>query len=282
MRSRILGVTLTTLLLAPLSGCGDAEFLGKEPPVVISFKNDQPGTSYRPNYELSGFDYNVAERIMGDLDIEYTDRDVASEDRVSVLLEKKSDLVIATFSVAEERLDDIDYAGLYAKTRQGFLVGGPKGAGIKTKKDLTGEPVCTWDGTTSYDTLKEDRENKVDPYTKDDASDCFDDLKSGKAKAVSTDQMILYGFAEHYAQEIDDLRVLADVEGSAQYYGIGIRKQNVDDCERIRDAVEKYVHSSDWESDLQQQLPLIPKHHPKWATEMRPSKGIIEEYSCQN
>lgn len=281
MRSRILGAALATLLLAPLAGCGDAEFLGKEPPVVISFKNDQPGTSYRPNYQLSGFDYHVAEQIMGDLDIPYTDRDVSSEDRVPTLINKKSDMVIATFSVAEDRLNEIDYAGLYAKTHQGFLVGGPKSADIKSADDLKGKRVCTWDGTTSYEELKSGPYD-LTPYPKDDASDCLDDLKSGKAAAVSTDQMILYGFAKHYAKEIDELRVLADVVGPVQYYGVGIRKQNVDDCMRIRDTVKKYVHSGDWERDLGQQLPLIPEFHRDWTTEFRPSKGAIDNYSCQN
>ncbi|MFI6207402.1 transporter substrate-binding domain-containing protein [Streptomyces sp. NPDC051041] len=267
--------------LLAVCACSDPEptFLGKER-ITIAHKNDQPGTSYKPDYNYSGFDYLLGNRIADELGIKANRLDVPSDERVTALTEGDVDLVIATFSITDERMELVDFVGPYAVTYQGFMVA-EDSDDIRTVEDLRGRSVCTWGGTTSAEVLDSPAYEDIEDYEAGDASDCLEDIRRGRADAVSTDQMILYGFAEQYAGE--GLRVLSGVTiGPPQYYGIGMSKGHRADCERLREIVKRYVGSSDWLADLRQSLSLIPEKERNWQTQYRPSDTDIDARSCQD
>ncbi|MFE4663610.1 transporter substrate-binding domain-containing protein [Streptomyces sp. NPDC056716] len=283
-RARALAVALTVVLVGTsAAACGDPDptFLGRDR-ITIAHKNDQPGTSYKPDYNYSGFDYLLGTRILDELGLKDRSRpiDVPSEERVTAITTGEADLVIATFSITEERMAEIDFVGPYAITYQGFIVGKDHGD-IHTIKDLDGRRVCTWKGTTSAEVLARPAYDDIDVYELGDASDCLSDLRNGLSDAVSTDQLILYGFADHYADE--GLRVLpGQTVGPPQYYGIGMPKGYREDCERLREIVKRYVDSSDWLADIEQTLRLIPENENDWQTEYRPSAAAIDARSCRD
>ncbi|WP_228022921.1 transporter substrate-binding domain-containing protein [Streptomyces acidicola] len=264
------------------AACSGSEptFLGKNR-ITIAHKNDQPGTSYKPDYNYSGFDYLLGTRIVDDLGLQPSRPiDVPSDERVTAITSGEADLVIATFSITEDRMKEIDFVGPYAVTYQGFMVG-KNGRDIRTVKDLDGRRVCTWKGTTSAEVLSRQSYDAIDVYERGDASDCLDDVRQGTADAVSTDQMILYGFAGQYAE--DRLRVLPDLTvGPPQYYGIGMPKEHRADCERLREIVKDYVNSSDWMADIEETLKLIPTNEEAWQTQYRPTAASIDSRSCRD
>ncbi|MFF8228996.1 transporter substrate-binding domain-containing protein [Streptomyces caelestis] len=268
--------------LLTVSACSDSEpsFLGKAR-ITIAHKNDQPGTSYKPDYNYSGFDYLLGRRIVDELGIKATrPADVPSDERVTAITEGDADLVIATFSITDERMKLIDFVGPYAITYQGFMVA-KDGDDIHTVEDLHGHRVCTWKGTTSAEVLAGQAYEDIETYVRDDASDCLDDIRQGRADAVSTDQLILYGFAGQYAAE--GLRVLpGETIGPPQYYGIGMPKNHRADCGRLREIVKRYVGSSDWLADLKESLSLIPANEKDWQTQYRPSDAAIDARSCRD
>jgi glutamate transport system substrate-binding protein len=269
------------LTLAVSSGSDEQDdtFLGKER-ISVGMHNDLPGISYEENYRRSGLDQLVLEQIKEGLGIKSASpSNVSSEGRIPALQKGEVDLVIAAFSITPERMKEIDFVGPYATTRQGFLVG-PKST-VHELNDFKGEAVCSWEGTTSVATLQEFRREGIEIKELVDASDCIEALKRGEVQAVSTDQMILYGFARHYAKE--GLRVVPGVTiGAPQHYGIGLPKGHRADCLKLREFVKRYVESSDWINDVTTSLPDIPAQEPGWISDYKPSDESIDARSCRD
>lgn len=208
------------------------------------------------------------------------ERYVSSADRIPSLTKtKKNDLVIATFSITSVRMEAIDFVGPYLKNQQGILVG--KSSGIKGLSDLKDKPICTYKGTTSATLLRQ--LNIGIPVEKDTASQCIKAMLNGPEEtrpvAMSTDQLILYGFADQHASE--GLHVLPDLTfGPTQMYGIALPKKHRDDCARLLEIVKDYVGSNDWLEDLRTSLPQAIENNTSWATDYLPSEESILQNSC--
>ncbi|MEV0031775.1 transporter substrate-binding domain-containing protein [Nocardia sp. NPDC050793] len=272
---------IASLLIAPTLlwvGCGadNQPSLFTQNRLVVGVKNDQPGTSVWEGYKRTGFDILVAYHVAGKEGVapnKVVYNDIASADRVQAIQDDRVDLVIATFSITPERMAQIDFAGPYAATRQGFLVrkGGPK---VNTINDLNGKTVCTWEGTTS-DIVLQNYKEKFHTQVMEDAQTCISALANGAVDAASTDQLILYGFA----QENPALEVLANVTiGSPNFYGIGISKEHRADCQKLADAIYNYVISSDWQRDFTE---VFKELADRW-TDFRPRGNDIRSWSCKD
>ncbi|MCK7627761.1 transporter substrate-binding domain-containing protein [Streptomyces sp. RS10V-4] len=271
-----------TALAATATACGSADSantsLFASGRVSVGVKSDQPGTSKLDHYQPLGFDITLANRLLKKLGAEPDFGAVPSEDRSTVLTGKKKDLVIATFSITTERMADLDFVGPYATTNQGVMVrkNDPR---ITKPADLNGKYVCAWPGTTSADTLKK-MSSSIKVYEAPDASSCIEDLEKRKtADAVSTDQMILYGFT----QEHPDLRVVPHVTlGPLNRYGIAMDKGHRDDCRALLDALRDYLTGSDWSQDFAAALPAIPRADPLWESHYKPRVDTLDAYSCRD
>ncbi|WP_179202690.1 transporter substrate-binding domain-containing protein [Streptomyces caniscabiei] len=257
-------------------------FLGSEQ-LRVGMHNDLPNISYEENYKRHGFDPEVFRAAMKGLDIEedeVTLTNVSSEARVSKLREGHLDMVVASFSITPERMKVIDFAGPYATTYQGFLVGSD-GDGIEELTDLGGKIVCSWDGSTSAEVLRRFKLADIEEKILLDASDCVEQLREGKVDAVFSDQMILQGFAERHGD--DGLRVVSGLTmGGPQHWGIGLPKGHRPDCLRLREIVKDYVASSQWKSDFEAWLPGIADQDAGWIDDYRPSADAIDARSCRD
>lgn len=265
--------------MATACGASEPPSLFASGKVSVGAKNDQPGTGVVHNYKFSGFDVTVAQEILKSVGAEPDFGIVPSEDRSAVLTGKKKDLVAATFSITVDRMKTLDFAGPYASTYQGIMVR-KNDHRFRKPEDLFGKSVCTWPGTTSATTLESPAYSRIAVYERPDASSCIEDLKVKKvADAVSTDQMILYGFT----QENPDLRVVPDITyGSANYYGIAMDKGHRKDCLKLRDALRDYVSGNDWSHDFSTALWSIPKADATWETDYKPRLETIDALSCRD
>ncbi|MGW4247693.1 transporter substrate-binding domain-containing protein [Nocardia sp. NPDC004722] len=276
------GIVLSLIALALLpTGCGGSggtPSLFQQKRVVIGVKNDQPGTSVWDAYQRTGFDIDVAyhlTRAEGMAPNKNVFNDIRSVDRSQSLKEDRVDLVVATFSITPDRVKDIDFAGPYAVTAPGFLV--LKDSPIKSLDNLKGATVCTWDGTTSQNELQRHPEILNVPLP--DAQDCIKALKAGQVAAVFTDQLILYGFADHDPDH--NLAVVPGaILGTPNYYGIGINKEHRSDCEKLAKDVMTYVTSSDWHADFVKAFPSLAADD-QWER-FRPNPTDITRFSCQD
>ncbi|MGL3151193.1 glutamate ABC transporter substrate-binding protein [Microbacterium sp. A82] len=192
---------------------------------VIGVKEDQPNLGYldATTNERSGFDIEIARWIAASLGFEESDieyKPIASANREQALVNGDIDYYVGTYSITDSRKEQIDFAGPYFITGQGFLVSADSEmTEVNDVSDFNGMMVCSATGSTPISNIKENfPEIKTQEY--DIYSQCVEDLLAGKVDAVTTDAAILIGYA---AQNPDELTVL-DGLFTEERYGVGIPK----------------------------------------------------------
>ncbi|MEV1064336.1 transporter substrate-binding domain-containing protein [Streptomyces sp. NPDC050263] len=243
----------------------------------IGVKIDQPGFNQLDTsaHEYAGFEKELADFLGERIGFEPDLEDAPSKDREKELAKGSVQLVIATYSITDWRLEQIDFVGPYLQTEQGLLVrAGYKQ--IKDRKDTAGKEICTVEGSTS----KAGPNNPLDKdaIILDDAEDynaCVQRLRDGNVDAVWTDRAILFGFAEIY----DDVRVVDKiVVGKKQMYGIGLAKHNPAMCRRLQGALREFM-KEEWYSHFRQRFPRLVQADPKFDTTYKPAADDIDTYT---
>ncbi len=193
--------------------------------VTIGVKEDQPGLGYLDvtTGERTGFDVDIARWIAASLGydedkIEF--KPIASANREQAIVNGDVDYYVGTYSITDKRKEQIDFAGPYFITGQGFLVGADSDiTDVKDASDFNGKTVCSATGSTPIQNIKA---NFPDIKTKeyDLYSACVEDLLNGNVDAVTTDQAILIGYAAQYP---DELKVVGGLF-TEERYGVGLPK----------------------------------------------------------
>ena len=193
--------------------------------VIIGVKEDQPGLGYLDvtTGERTGFDIDIARWVAAALGFEEEQiefQPIASANREQALVNGDIDYYVGTYSITDKRKEQIDFAGPYFITGQGFLVGADSEiTDVEDVSDFNGMTVCSATGSTPIQNIKENYpEIKTQEY--DLYSACVEDLISGKVDAVTTDQAILIGYAAQYP---DDVKVVGGLF-TEERYGVGLPK----------------------------------------------------------
>jgi polar amino acid transport system substrate-binding protein len=95
----------------------------------------------------SGSDIEAAQLLAKDLGVELEVVPVSGPNRVPFLLTKKADVVMASFSITDERRKVVDFSIPYAVLQ--VVVGGPAKQKIGSFADLSGKTIAVTRGTTS-------------------------------------------------------------------------------------------------------------------------------------
>ncbi|MFK0120650.1 transporter substrate-binding domain-containing protein [Streptomyces sp. NPDC090994] len=258
----------------------DGTFLGVRE-VDVGMHKDLPGMSLLENYTYSGFDnalfLDLEKWLEDEVGVQVTrNADVPSAARITKLQSGDADLIIASFSVTPDRMEEIDFVGPYLTTVQGFLV--HEDSGIRTHDDLKGKRVCTWDGTTSRVALAELKD--IVSVGGTDAAECVEKLRDDQVDAVSTDQVLLYGFAQQETGK-GGLHVVPGLTvGAPQHYGIGLAKGHRDDCLALAEWLKGYVGGREWQGNFREALPLLVQDQPDWISTHKPEDELIDAHSC--
>lgn len=275
MRGRIL--LACSLAVASLAGCSPQPSLFDGDRLVIGVKYDQPGLGYKDHGKTTGFDVRLARHLANALGHDDPILEgVNSTNRAAGLQsdpgnEPKHDMVVASYSMTPERDDEVNFAGPYAKTHQGFMVRSSDLGRLNTLGSLHGEKVCTVVNTTSKKELEEELP-EARLIERNDYSTCVEELRAGGVDAVSTDKMVLHGYAKKY----EGLAVVPDVElGSPNYYGVALPEGYLEDCLKIRDEIKKYVGSTEWHEAFDVELGSVP------SEEHAPDPALIDLESCK-
>ncbi|MBE1874943.1 transporter substrate-binding domain-containing protein [Myceligenerans pegani] len=244
--------------------------------VTIGLHSDLPGWSYSPDdASWSGFDYEFARWLGDHCDFVLVPTPIASSERETALIEGRVDLVIASYSITDERKELVTFAGPYAYTQQGVMV--RDGSGISTLDDLAGRTVCAARGTTSADQIVQFFPEAV-LSEQEGFGKCTRALIDGTVDAVSTDQLLLYGFAAENSplqeEAGGDLTVLDEAFGHQELYGIGLPTDAAApaQCEALTEAIDTAVIDQWWTDAFQNSLPDVPA-----PEDYRPSKGYFEQ-----
>lgn len=214
--------------------------------IKIGVKYDQPGIgNLEPGSdEPEGFDIEVgkyvAERLgLSEDDIEWVE--TISDNREKFIQNGTVDLVLASYSITDERLAIVGQAGPYYVTGQQLLVRSADEDTITGPDDLANIKVCSVEGSTSLARVEEEYGAKPVPFGT--YSECVTQLENETVDAVTTDGAILLGYA---AQAPDDLSVVGEVF-SEERYGIGYEKDAEGMCEFLNESIEAMVDDGSWE-----------------------------------
>ncbi|MFB9608883.1 glutamate ABC transporter substrate-binding protein [Kutzneria kofuensis] len=234
------------------SGGGGDTVIGKASSghLTIAIAEDQPGSSLKGlNGDYSGFDIDVAQFVAKELGVEpsgITWRSTVSADRETVLENGSADMVVETYSITDKRKQVISFAGPYFVAGQDLLVR-LSDTSIKGPESLNGKRLCSVAGTTSAQEVKDKfaQQTKLVEYAH--FSECITALLANIVDAVTTDDLILAGYA---AQNPELLRVVGKTF-TQERYGIGVKKGDTASVAKIDDALTKMISTGAWNSSLQ-------------------------------
>jgi glutamate transport system substrate-binding protein len=268
---RRVGFATALFAATALSACSESTspplpggFLRSGAVIHTGVTTDHPGWSMLDSgtNQRGGFDIELADWLSSKLQIDQQYVDVTLEGRIRVLEEEKARMVVATFSITDDRRKRMDFAGPYMITYQGVMVreGDRR---IQSYEDLVtkGRNVCVADGTTSHAQLAEKDRKGLTLTVLTALKDCAEQLSKGQVDAVSTDQLVLYGFAN--SELYPGLHVLPDLTfGSKEQYGIGLPDNDFADCEIVSKKLNEFLKEGDWAEFFARSFPgAAPAEH---------------------
>jgi len=211
--------------------------------ITIGTKFDQPLFGLvGPDGVPQGFDVEIAKIIAGALGIDedgITWTETVSANRETFITSGQVDLVAATYTINDKRKEIVAFAGPYYLAGQSILTLADN-ADIEGPDDLAGKKVCTVSGSTpEANLLANYPEAEVVPFGT--YSECLEPLRNGQVDAVSTDNVILAGFADQ-----DPTLEVRGEPFTEEPYGIGLTKDDTEFRNWINDVLEESFEDGSW------------------------------------
>ena len=221
-----------------LAGCGlggaEEESVSGKDSLVIGVKEDQPALGVkRPDGTYEGCDVDVATYIAGRMGVpksRITWRTTNSSVREEALAKGAVDMIVATYSITATRKTKVTFGGPYYVAHQDTFVGADA-ASIEDVRDLKGKRICEVTGSNSWRRVIEERKVAAEPVTVGTYGACMDALAAGRLDAVSTDDLILAGFAAGRPGR------MINAPFTDEKYGVGLKKGDLKGCEEVNRAI---------------------------------------------
>ena len=246
MKRMIKWITLTVaalLLIVGLAGCGNtqneaaASFrtldeIKESGKITIGVFSDKAPFGYvDENGEYQGYDIYFAERIAKDLgvEVEYVSTDPAS--RVEYVATGKVDIILANFTVTEERAQQVDFALPYMKVMLGVV--SPDNALVTDVEQLNGKNLIVVKGTTA-ETYFEKNYPEIELQKYDEYADAYNALLDGRGDAFSTDNTEVLA----WALSNPGFSVGIDALGNADTIAPAVQKGNTTLLDWLNDEIE--------------------------------------------
>jgi len=250
MRNTRMAATLGALAMAlTVAACGGDDsgsssggasgIVGKassDKKLTIGVKADQPGLGLQTGSTYSGFDIEIAKIIAKGLGVDesgITWKTTVSANREPYIQQGQVDLVVATYTINDERKKVVNFGGPYYIAGQDLLV--PVNSTITGPEALAGKKVCSVAGSTPAKRIQTDYKDaqlqQFDSYSK-----CVTALAGGQVDAVTTDDIILAGYAaqDQYAGKFK----VVGKPFSTEPYGIGVKKADTEGCNKINEILK--------------------------------------------
>ena len=218
--------------------------LAEKGTITIGTKFDQPLFGLRgPSGEPEGFDVEIGKIIAAKLGIE-PDKikwvESVSANREPFIQDGKVDIVVATYTINDERKQVVDFAGPYFVAGQTILVK-ESNTDINGPEDLAGKKVCTVEGSTPAANMEANYPD-VQLELTDAYSNCLEPLRNDQVEAITTDNVILAGFVDQNEGEFK----LAGEPFTEEPYGIGLKKGDQAFRDFINDTLEESFEDGSW------------------------------------
>ena len=254
MTTRRMMVAAAAVLALGLSACGsddadsgtDSGGDSAATGLKVGIKFDQPGLGLKQGSEFTGMDVDVATYIAKELGVEEGDIEfiqAPSAQRETLIETGQVDMVVATYSITDARKEKISFAGPYFIAGQDLLVRADD-TSITGPDTLDGKKLCSVTGSTSAQKVK-DTVPGVNLQEFATYSECVAALASGAIDALTTDDTILAGYAAQ-EQYKGKLKVVGQTF-SEERYGVGLKKGDTAQCQKITDAIKKMITDGEWQ-----------------------------------
>ncbi|MFF3750208.1 glutamate ABC transporter substrate-binding protein [Streptomyces sp. NPDC002018] len=216
--------------------------------------------SYRWGYrdpatgDLEGFDIDlaraIAENILGDPNA-IVFRAIPTNQRIGALENGTVDLVVRTMTINCARIQQVAFSTAYFQAGQQVLA--PRDSSVTGyNASLAGKRVCTAEGSTAYEALKEksfgavfqdehdEQPSDEDRLTVPNQLDCLVRLQLGEVDAVVTDNALAAGQAAQ-----DPAVELRGEPFTTEYYGVAAKLGNEDLVRRVNQVLVGYRAGGD-------------------------------------
>lgn len=208
----IAALAVTTLVIGGLVGCssststksdstkaatGSIAEIKKRGTIKIGVFSDKAPFGYvDSNGKNQGFDVYIAKRFAKDLlgdesKVEFVLVDAAS--RVAYLESKKVDIIMANFTVTDERKQKVDFTNPYMNVSLGIV--SPDSAKITSVDQLKGKKVIVAKGTTAETFLTKSYPN-IELVKYEQYSEIFQALKDKRGDAIVSDNTEVIAWAK--------------------------------------------------------------------------------------
>jgi glutamate transport system substrate-binding protein len=216
--------------------------------VVVGTKWDQPSLGLKSGSgDPQGFDVDVAKYVIKELaggeDVDIEWKESASSNREAFLANGTVDIIFATYSITESRKQKVTFGGPYIVAHQDTMVRADD-TGITKATDLAGKRICQVAGSNSYKRITDPPpDGKLDLDAElvgaNTYSECISKLLGNNLDALTTDDLILAGFAmQNAAQGKNNFKILGD-PFTDEKYGVGLKKGDTKTCEAVNKAITK-------------------------------------------
>ncbi|MFI1187122.1 serine/threonine-protein kinase [Streptomyces californicus] len=269
----------------PVDSGTEERWKDTHPTLKIGVKDDQPGLSIfdRSSRTYRGYDIDLAYAIAESMGygrgaVSFTT--VATDYRSTALKTKQVDLVIASYSITDDRKTagpdgySVDFAGPYYEASRGFLVR-QKSAKytINDSSDLRdlGVEVCTARESTYEKALPKQGFTmaKSQPNT---YQDCLDKLLDPKSDvyAVASDDIILAGYVKANPGKVRRLENIKGAEG----YGVAMRPKSPLLKDEVCSALRTILAGRVWEDMYKENLAgLVGNENPPGRPDLTECEG---------
>lgn len=236
---------------------------------VAVFSDKAPFGYIDTDGKNAGYDVYFAQRLAKDLgvEVEYTSVDPAA--RVDVLTSNKVDVVLANFTVTDERAQKVDFAKPYMKVALGVV--SPEGAPITDVSQLDGKTLIIAKGTTAETWFEKNAPNvKLQKY--DQYSDAYNALLDGRGDAFSTDNTEVLAWAKSNKGFTVGITKLGDEDTIAP----AVQKGNKELLDFINDEIVKLGEENFFHKDYEETL------KPVYGDEVNPDDIVVEGGELNN
>lgn len=184
--------------------------------VIGVFSDKKPFGYVDSNGDYQGYDVYFGNRIAKDLGVEVEYVPVEAASRVEYLVSNKVDIILANFTVTEERKEKVDFTLPYMKVALGVV--SPDKALITDVEDLKGKTLIVCKGTTA-ETFFTENYPEVNLLKFDQYSEAYNALLDGRGDALSTDNTEVLAWAienEGFSVGIESLGNIDTIAGAVQ------------------------------------------------------------------
>ena len=230
------------------------------------FSDKNPFGYVDENGDVQGYDVYFGKRLAKDLlgsedDVEFTYVEAAS--RVEYLQSAKVDVILANFTVTDERAEKVDFALPYMKVALGVV--SPDDALITDVKDLEGKKLIVVKGTTAETYFTENYPD-IELVKFDEYQEAYDALLDGRGDAFSTDNTEVLAWAQQNEGFSVGIESLGDIDTIAP----AVQKGNTDLLNAINDEIKSLADEQFFHKDFEETL------KPVYGDNIDPEDLVVE------